>query len=145
MKGIANLITLCLVLFALQGYSQDTTAHSKKRKSSWSSAVSFAGQVNGEITIKDHLEDSLSFADEEALESNRVKSFRMTVTCNGVPLKYLENKSGNQLTAEMKREVIKFRPGCILVFDAIRIEWISKEFKGAQDFNSGTPIRFTMK
>ena len=145
MKGIATLVTLCLVLCELQGYSQDTTAHSKKRKSSWSSAVSFAGQEKGEIAIKDHLEDSLSFADEEALESNRVKSFRMTVTCNGVPLKYLENKSGNKLTAEMKGEVVKFRPGCILVFDAIRIEWISKDFKGAPDFNSGMPLRFTLK
>ena len=68
----------------------------------------------------------------------------MTVTCNGVPLKYLENKSGNQLTAEMKRKVVKFRPGCILVFDAIWIEYIS-EFKGVPDYNSGMPLRFTLK
>jgi len=145
MNAAKMLVFGMLVQTAWPVYSQDTTARTNKAKSGWSAFVCFAGQAKGDMVIQDHLEDSLTFTDPGAIEHHRVKSFRMTVTCNGVPLKYLENKSGNRLTKEMKEAVVKFHPGCILVFDAIKIEWISKEFKGASDFNAGSPLRFTLR
>jgi len=83
--------------------------------------LTFGGLTKGsEIAIMSHLEDSLYFTDQEINEMFHIESFHLALKCNGNVLKYLENKSGNKLTPEMKDAVRELLPGCALTFDGIK-------------------------
>src|SRR5688572_29312946 len=141
-------LLLLFNLFVFAGYSQDTPATSKPNKDYYTVEPSFGGKTKGEIIISDHLEDSLTFTEEEARANHRITSFHLTILCDDVVLKYFENNAGNSLTIEMKQALVKYQAGCTFVFDGIQVEWISKEYqsKGRSYFIVSDPrLRFIMK
>jgi len=79
--------------------------------------VSFGGMTKGEISIADHLNDSLEITDPQINEWFSVRDFHVTLMCKGQVLKSIEAK-GNRLTDEMKAEIKKLHPGCSLLFGA---------------------------
>ena len=81
----------------------------------------FGEATGGYITIGEHLEDSLMFSDPWFNERFRIVSFNLALKCNGNTIKYMENKSGNRLTSEMKAEVMKLHSNCSISFDGIKM------------------------
>ena len=128
------------------GFSQEAPSTTKTTQDFYTVEPSFGGMTKGEIIISDYLEDSLSFTDGEARASHRINSFHLTILCDDVVMKYFENNAGSSLTGEMKQSLVKYHAGCTIVFDGIRIERISKEYKGRTYYTPTDPVlRFTMK
>ena len=91
---------------------------------------SFGEFSGGAISISEHLNDSLLFTDPWFNERYRIASFNLALKCNGNVVKYLENKSGNKLTPEMKEAVLKLHSNCAISFDGIKMVTKEKDMKG---------------
>ena len=92
--------------------------------------VSFAGLTEGEISIADHLADSLEFVDPAANLNFRVKSFHLTIMCKGQVLRSMENESGNKFTDEMIQAIRQAHSGCTITFGGIKLISLWKDRDG---------------
>src|SRR5690349_17468948 len=104
-----GLFGFIFILAVLNLKAQDPDAKSGE---SHVAVPTFGEASGGYISIGEHLEDSLLFSDPWFNERYRIVSFNLALKCNGNTIKYLENKSGNKLTPEMKTEVMKLHPNC---------------------------------
>ena len=132
-------LSILLISFFLSGIF---LAHSQEQKQQTSGGnhtlkVCFGEVTGGSISILEHLNDSLAFTDPWANEKFKIVSFNLALKCNGNVIKYLENKSGNTLTPEMKEAVVKLRPNCSLSFDGIKSRFRSKDIKGTNELKHG--------
>jgi len=91
---------------------------------------SFGGLTGGSISVKDHLNDTLTFTDPWVNQRFEIVSFNLALKCNGNVIKYLENKKGNTLTAEMKAAVQTLHQNCTLNFDGIKSRSKQKDLTG---------------
>lgn len=118
--------------------------------------LSFAGLTGGEITLDTLLSGSFQFTETPSQSSVlitgfsatdfHVKSFHLTILCNGHVLKYLENNSGNKLTQEMQNEVKKYHSGCRIVFDRIVLVSSSKDINDNYNtYDDGAALKFVLK
>jgi|GEM_PF-5304916 len=127
---ITALLFFILPLISL-AFAQDTTGTDRGVKHSV--RTTFGGISGGPIVIGDHLDDSLAFTDPWMNNNYRVASFHLALKCNGNVVKYLENKTGNHLTAEMKQAILKLHPNCSLTFDGIKTLSRRKNLKNVYD------------
>ena len=105
----------------------------------------FGGMVSGAISISEHLDDSLAFTDPWMNERFRIASFNLVLKCNSNTVKYLENKSGNKLTPEMKEAIQKLHPNCTLNFEGIKSPSRQKDVKGIYTEIKVAPFKLTLK
>jgi len=141
MPAKKKLLTLFFILtIQLIGYAQ--SAQSKK---SFSWRVCFAGIQSGVISKYDHLEDSLSFTDSLANQTLQIVSFKLALACNGNVVKYLENKSGNKLTAEMKEAIREMHPGCTMSFQGIKVLFVKEDLHGKDSGIDNLLLKLTLK
>ena len=123
----AQITFLLVILSAVQ---INIYAQQVKRKGSHTLKVCFGGFSGGIISKYDHLGDSLAFTDSVTNEMLHIASFKMAFACNGNVINYLENKSGNKLTAEMKEAIREMHPGCTISFQGIKALFKSKDIHG---------------
>lgn len=144
MKGSKKLIfTVLLFTVAKLGFSQQPMK--RESRGSHSVKTTFGGIAKGEIDILDHLEDSLAFTDPYISYWFRVVSFHLAVKCNGVVLKYMENKSGNKLTAEMKEAIRELHNGCSLTFDGIKTVDRDQDMRNIKNVYDFGMLKLTLK
>jgi hypothetical protein len=143
MKYITAVIVILFSFGTIKVTAQDTTrtlspgAHNDK--------PSFGGLENGAISISEHLEDSLAFTDPWMNERFRIASFNLALKCNGNTVKYLENKSGNKLTPEMKQAVQQLHSNCTINFEGIKSLSLQKDAKGKYTESKIAPFKLTLK
>jgi len=104
----------------------------------------FGGVAPGEINIREHLNDSIYFTDDCINRDWVIASFHLALKCNGNVLQYLENKNGNQLTAEMKSAVLELLPGCTLTFDGINTHGREKNFSNRNNQYGYLILKYTL-
>jgi len=114
-------------------------------KSDHVAVPTFGETSGGTISIQEHLEDSLLFTDSLINARYRVASFNLALKCNGNVVKYLENKSGNKLTAEMKEEVLKLHSNCTITFDGIKMVSREKDPLGKYSETKLKPLQLKIK
>ena len=147
MKNILRFKFILVVILAainFPAFSQTKDSTSTK-PGGHTAKLSFAGFTNGTIEINSHLEDSLSFDDDYVNAHFKIKSFNLALKCNGNTIKYLENKNGNKLTAEMKNEVSKLHPNCSITFDGIKTVSVTKDAKGNYTEFKPAPLKLQVK
>jgi hypothetical protein len=105
----------------------------------------FGELTSGYVTIEDALDDSLAFTDSLINERMQIVSFNLALKCNGNTVKYLENKSGNKLTPEMKEAIQKLHQNCSLNFDGIKSRTKSKDIHGKYTETKHRPLKITLK
>ena len=117
MKARIYWIVFICLLNTARVFAQDTSARSQH-----TILLSFGGLTGGEITINQHLNDSLSFRSDviNLVSRSHVTAFNLTLKCKGQVLGYFENKNGNKLTREMQEAIGQLHPGCMLIFDGVQ-------------------------
>lgn len=143
MKKRRCLILVFLITIFVNGYSQQPIK--RESRGSHSVKTTFGGIAKGEIDIMNHLEDSLAFADPYISYWFRVVAFHLAVKCNGVVLKYMENKSGNKLTAEMKEAIRELHNGCSLTFDGIKTVDMDQDMRNIKNVYDFGMLKLTVK
>lgn len=141
-----KILTILFFCLCLYGNLLFVLARIPGNQSSQTGTICFGDLTNGEVSTGNLFSDSLHFTNALLDSINIVKSFNLTILCNGQVLKYLENKSGNKLTSEMKEAISKFHPGCMVVFDGIKTVYIWPDKYGRyilQDW--GGPLRLKLK
>ncbi len=142
---MTRIILFVIFYFTFQtiGFSQST--NNQVYKGNLSDLTTFGGIAKGEISIMDKLEDSLSFCDPFICLHYRIVSFHLAVKCNGHVLKYMENKSGNKLTEEMKEAIREVHPGCTLTFDGIKSMGDGRDVRGTIAIMDFGMVKLTLK
>jgi len=141
-----NIVLTILFYFSshLNSFSQTATKLPADH-SAHSATICFAGLTRGEISIDDLASDSLHYTDAFLDSMATIKSFHLTITCNGQVLKYLENNSGNKLTGEMKEALTQFHSGCNVVFDGIKFVYKLRDEHGRHPAEDGGRLKLTLK
>ena len=134
---------LRLIIFLI--LTQASADAQPKGHNSFTLKVCFGGISNGVISKYEHLEDSLAFTDSSANEMLHIVSFKMSLACNGNVVNYLENKSGNKLTAEMKDAIKEMHPGCTISFQGIKTVWVEKGLNGQDSKLDYLLLKLTLK
>lgn len=106
--------------------------------------TSFGAMTGGNISINEHLNDTLSFTDDWMKQRFVIVSFGLSLKCNGNVIRFLENKSGNTLTAEMKEAVMQLHQNCTITFEGIKSRSLEKDTKGWYP-TSHSPIKLTIR
>jgi len=124
---------------SLNGFSQSHSTSSQRI------IACFANVSSGEVSINDHLTDSLQLTSPELNHWFRIGSFHLTVICKSQVLKYLENNNGNKLTAEMKDALKKYHPGCHIYFEGIKLISTQKDINDKYPVMDCPGIMLTLK
>lgn|GEM_PF-5769718 len=121
---------IILTLIFIGGIQSSGICQQPHAKNSFYLRPCFAGIQKGFLPKYDHMEDSLAFTDSLANDMFHVSSFKIALACNGNVVKYLENKSGNKFTPEMKDAIREMHPGCTISFQGIKAISVKKGFEG---------------
>jgi hypothetical protein len=146
MRNKFFLLVLIISVSVTNIYSQDSISLTVNDNSSNKLTLGFGELTSGEISIKDHLSDSLVFTNPKFNSMLHVNSFHISITCNNQIIKSIENKAGNKLTEEMKAALIKFHPGCTITFGSIKL--ISTRRDVHENYNTldyGSSLKFILK
>jgi hypothetical protein len=137
-------ILIVMAMIQLPAFSQknDSLAIGSKK---FLVETTFGETAGGYISISEHLEDSLLLTDSLINARYRIASFNLALKCNGNVVKYLENKSGNKLTAEMKQEVVKLHSNCTITFDGIKMISRQKDLAGKYQETKLKPLQLKLK
>ncbi len=134
-KNTVNKNLFLLLLSSAASLAQAQEIGTSPHGTSHDVKISFGGITNGTISFSKHAGDSLYFTDPWINHEFHVVGFHLALKCNGYVLKYLENKSDNHLTQEMKDELRELLPGCAVTFDAIRLIHTDDKKDVSRDFN----------
>ena len=141
-KFTACALYMVLILSGLSSAAQDKVSQSTEGHS----AVPCFGELaSGYVTIAEALDDSLSFTDPWINERMHIVSFNLALKCNGNVVKYMENKSGNKLTPEMKEAILKLHQNCSLNFDGIKSKSRTKDVSGKFTETKHKGFKITLK
>jgi len=143
MNYIKVIIAILISCGTMNVSAQDTTRTSSS--GTHSDKPCFGGMESGAVSINEHLEDSIAFTDPWMNERFRIASFNLALKCNGNTIKYLENKSGNKLTPEMKQAVQQLHPNCTINFEGIKSLSLQKDAKGKYTETKIAPFKLTLK
>lgn len=103
--------------------------------------LEFAGIHDTYIPIKNYMNDSLYFARSSMNSQMIIKSFHLTISCNGNIIKSIENANNNKFTTEMQDALETVHSNCTIIFGGIKV--VSKYNKPFFEFQ-GLNLKLTV-